>query len=99
MYKRQVRTIRALQFYREKISALSCLVDPRRIGPTHARRSQELIDPIWFYFCKFKISALLLKACRDAGLHADPSEISRFDYYSRLVNESERQPVAPVVHG
>ena len=43
------RTIRALHFYREKISALSSLVDSRGIVLTHARRSQQLI---LFYFCK-----------------------------------------------
>ena len=36
-------TDRALHFYREKISALSSLVDSRRIVLTHARRSQQLI--------------------------------------------------------
>ena len=41
-------TVRALYFYREKISALSSLVDSRRIALTHARRSQQLI---LFYFC------------------------------------------------
>ena len=48
-------TLRALHFYREKISALSSLVDSRRIVLTHARRSQQLI---LFFFCKntFKIS-------------------------------------------
>ena len=35
--------VRALHFYREKISALSSLVDSRRIMLTHARRSQQLI--------------------------------------------------------
>ena len=41
-------TVRALHFYREKISALSSLVDSRRIVLTHARRSQQLI---LLYFC------------------------------------------------
>ena len=43
-------TVRALHFYREKISALSSLVDSRRIVLIHARRS--------FYMSanKFKIS-------------------------------------------
>ena len=41
-------TVRALHFYRKKISALSSLVDSRRIVPTHARRSQQLI----LSFCK-----------------------------------------------
>ena len=36
-------TGRALHFYREKISALSSLVDSRRIVLTHARRSRQLI--------------------------------------------------------
>ena len=35
-------TVRALHFYRENISALSPLVDSRRIVLTHARRSQQL---------------------------------------------------------
>ena len=42
-------TVRAFHFYREKISALSSLVDSRRIVLTHVRRSQQLI---LFYFCK-----------------------------------------------
>ena len=36
-------TVRALHFYREKISALSFLVDSRRIVLTHATRSQQTI--------------------------------------------------------
>ena len=39
-------TVRALHFYREKISSLSSLVDPRRIVLTHARRSQLLLPSI-----------------------------------------------------
>ena len=42
-------TVRALHFCCEKISALSSLVDSRRIVLTHARRFQQLI---LFYFCK-----------------------------------------------
>ena len=46
-------TVRALHFYREKISGLSSLVDSRRIVLAHARRSQQLIHLfIYFYFCK-----------------------------------------------
>ena len=41
-------TVRALHFYREKISALSSLVNSRRIVPSHARRSQQLILFILF---------------------------------------------------
>ena len=44
-------TVRALYFYREKDSALSSLVDSRRIVLTHARRPQQLIL-VLFYFCK-----------------------------------------------
>ena len=36
-------TVRALHFYREKISALSSLVESRRLVLIHARRSQQLI--------------------------------------------------------
>ena len=47
-------TVRALHFYPEEISALSSLVDSRRIVLTHARRSQQLI--LFFVFAnKFKI--------------------------------------------
>ena len=42
-------TVRALRFYREKISALSFLADSRRTVLVHARRSQQLI---LFYCCK-----------------------------------------------
>ena len=41
-------TVRVLHFYREKISALSSLVDSRRIVLTHARRSQRLLLFILF---------------------------------------------------
>ena len=48
-------TVRALHFYREKILAVSSLVDSRRIVLTHARHSQQLI--FFFLFAnKFKIS-------------------------------------------
>ena len=40
---------RALQVYREKIRALSSLVDSRRIVPTHATRSQQWILFFFFY--------------------------------------------------
>ena len=43
-------TVRALHFYREKISALSSLADSRRIVPTRAWRSQELILFFWLLF-------------------------------------------------
>ena len=36
-------TVRALHFCREKISAISSLAISRRIVPSHARRSQQLI--------------------------------------------------------
>ena len=51
-------TVGALHFYREKISALSSLVDTRRIVLTHARRSQLAVDPFFFFSSqnKFKIS-------------------------------------------
>ena len=45
-------TVRALHFYREKISALSSLVDSRRIVLAHARRSQQLT-----LFTFFKINS------------------------------------------
>ena len=43
-------TVRGLHFCREKISALSSLVDSRRIVLTHARRSQQL--SLFFYIRK-----------------------------------------------
>ena len=43
-----------LAFYREEISALSSLVDSRRIALTHARRSQQLV--LFFRTNKLKIS-------------------------------------------
>ena len=48
-------TVSALYFYREKISALSSLVDSSRIVLTHARCSQQLIL-FYFFENKFKIS-------------------------------------------
>ena len=47
-------TVRALHFYRDKISALSSLVDSRRIVLTHARRSA--VDPFFIFANKFEIS-------------------------------------------
>ena len=48
-------TVRALHFYREKISALSSLVDSRRIVPTHAinRLSQQLILFFMYWYFVF----------------------------------------------
>ena len=45
-------SFRALHFYREKISALSSLVDSRRIVLTHAinRRSQQLLILFFLFF-------------------------------------------------
>ena len=43
-------TVHALQFYREKISALSSLVDSRRIAATQPRRSERLFP---FFLCTF----------------------------------------------
>ena len=63
-------TVRALHFYREKVSALSSLADSRLIVLTHARRSQQLI---LFYFNlanKFKISPR-----RDSNSRANTSRI------------------------
>ena len=53
-------TVRALHAYREKSSesALSSLVDSRRIAPAHARRSQQLPWPIFYkriFFCKTQV--------------------------------------------
>ena len=47
-------TVRASHIYREKIPALSSLVDSRRIVPTHAGRSQHLV--LFSILQKFKIS-------------------------------------------
>ena len=49
-------TVRASHIYREKIPALSSLVDSRRIVPTHAGRSQQLIlvDPVLILANAFK---------------------------------------------
>ena len=44
--------VRALHFNREKVPALSPLVDSRRIVLTHARRSQRLILSVKYIFCK-----------------------------------------------
>ena len=43
-------TVRALHFYHEKISALSSLADSRRLVPTHATRSLQLILILFFLF-------------------------------------------------
>ena len=48
-------TVRALHFYREKISALSSLVNSRRIVLTHARCSQQF-DHFFVFANNFKIS-------------------------------------------
>ena len=49
-------TVRALHFYREKISALSSLVDSRRIVLTHARGALSSWSFSFFFSNKFKIS-------------------------------------------
>ena len=43
-------TVRASNFYRETVSALSSLVDSRRVVLTHARRSQQVILLFIFFF-------------------------------------------------
>ena len=45
-------TVRAFRFCRETTSVLPSLVDSRRIAPTHAWRSQQLIL-FGCYFCKY----------------------------------------------
>ena len=53
-------TVRALHFYREKLSALSSLVHSRRIIVlTHARRSQQLILFFSSFFSFFSFSFFL----------------------------------------
>ena len=49
-------TVRALHFFREKISALPSLVDSRRNVLTHARRSQQLILFSFIFGNMFKMS-------------------------------------------
>ena len=80
-------TVRALHFYREKISALASLVDSRRIVLTHARRSQQLI--LFFIFAnKLKISPR-----RDSNSRTNTSSIrglplvhrgERLDWYTLI---------------
>ena len=78
-------TVRAFQFYREKISALSSIVDSRRIVLTHARRSQQLIlffSSFFFFFAnKFKISPR-----RDSNSRTSTSSIRGLP----LVNRGDR---------
>ena len=42
------RAVRALHFYREKISALCSLVDLSRTVLTHTKRSQQLLILLWY---------------------------------------------------
>ena len=48
-------TVHALHFYRENISALSSLVDSRRIVHNHAvgALSNCCVDPLYIYICKY----------------------------------------------
>ena len=62
-------TVRAVYFYRERISALSSLVDSRRIVLTHARRSQQLIL-VFIFANKFIISPR-----RDSNSRSNTSSI------------------------
>ena len=67
----------------EKISALSSLVDSRRIVPTHARRSQQLIPFSLFFANKFEFSPR-----RDSNSRTNASSIrglTRVDRGNRLL--------------
>ena len=50
-------TVRALHFYHEKISALSYLVDSRRIVLTHGRRSQQFGWSFFFLIFLLQINS------------------------------------------
>ena len=63
-------TVRALHFYPEEISALSSLVNSRRIVRTHARRSQQLIL-FFFFFCKW----IQISPRRDSNSRINTSSI------------------------
>ena len=76
-------TVRALHIYRDKISALSSLVDSRRIVLTHARCSQQLI-PVLFFANIFKISPR-----RDSNSRTNASSIRGLP----LVHRGDRQYV------
>ena len=65
-------TDRALHFYREKISALSSLVDSRRIVLTHARRSHQLI---LFLFLQINSKS------RHGGIRTHGSTLAAFEGY------------------
>ena len=64
-------TVRALHFFREKISALSSLVDSRRIVLTHARLSQQLI----LFFSFFLQNKLKISPRRDSNSRTNTSSI------------------------
>ena len=49
-------TVLVLHFYREKISALSSLVDVRRIPPTHATKALSAIGSFFIFSNNVKIS-------------------------------------------
>ena len=65
-------TVRALHFYREKLSALSSLVDSRQIVLTHARRAQQLI---LFLFLQIES-----KSCQ-GGIRTHGLTLSAFEGY------------------
>ena len=68
-------TVRALHFYRERISALSSLVDSsRRTVLTHGRRSQQLVY-LFFFWGK------LIQNLATAGFELKPLLIVAFEGY------------------
>ena len=66
-------TVRALHFYREKISALSSLVDSRRVVLTHARRTQQLI--------LFLLFLHIYSKSRHGGIRTHGSTLVAFEGY------------------
>ena len=79
--------VRALHFHREKIPALCSLVDSRRIVPTHATRSQQLI--LFFSPC-FYLSYFLLSLQTDSKPYDTTAGFEVHDLSGRVIRHSPR---------
>ena len=71
--------VRAMRFYREKISALSSLVDSRRIVLTHARRSKQLI--LFLFLQILKIIINNKSKSRHGGIRTHGPTLVAFEGY------------------
>ena len=88
--------VRALHFHREKIPALCSLVDSRRIVPTHATRSQQLI--LFFSPC-FYLSYFLCKQIQNLTILRRDSKSTTFQGGSYAIVHDQHTTIFIALEG